>query len=77
MRYDTAKIRPERMKRGLSVQRLAQLSHLAASTIHRLESENSEQPQAETISKIARGLGLPIQHFLTDETLQVSSEEVA
>jgi transcriptional regulator with XRE-family HTH domain len=58
MNYPTGVLLLEqRQKAGISQARLSELSGVPERTIRRLENEEAEKPQSETIRKLAKALG--------------------
>jgi DNA-binding XRE family transcriptional regulator len=58
--YDQYKIRRLRAIRGYSLEKLAEKSGLTAPGIHALEKRARPTAKAETIVKLAKGLGVPV-----------------
>jgi transcriptional regulator with XRE-family HTH domain len=71
MRYDVTLIRRERMLRGWSQTRLAELSGVAVSTIHNVERGRYGKPS--TIRRIADLLNIDMRELLIEESEEVTA----
>lgn len=60
------KIRRIRKQKGLSILDLKNITGLSKSTISEIENDKSS-PTAETLSKIATGLGVTVDEFFRDD----------
>lgn len=69
------KIRSLRKKRGLTLDKLAEMSDSSKSYIWALESKSPPRPSAEKISNIAEALGVSSE-FLLNEKLSTPSDEL-
>jgi len=54
------KIRQKRKKIGLSQDRLSKLADVAYNTVVKIESGENPNPTIETLTKIAKGLGISV-----------------
>ncbi len=70
------KIRKLRKEKGLTLDKLAELTESSKSYIWELENKNPPRPSAEKLSKIAEKLGTTIDYLL-DEGEAVSVEDAA
>jgi len=70
------KIRKLRKEKGLTLDKLAELTESSKSYIWELENKNPPRPSAEKLSKIAERLGTTIE-YLMDEGEAVSVEDAA
>lgn len=70
------KIRRLRKERGLTLDKLAELSGSSKSYIWELENKNPPRPSAAKLAKIAAQLGTTME-YLMDEEGNVSQEEAA
>lgn len=70
------KIRKLRKEKGLTLDKLAELTESSKSYIWELENKNPPRPSAEKLSKIAEKLGTTIE-YLMDEGEAVSVEDAA
>ena len=70
------KIRRLRKEKGLTLDKLAELTGSSKSYIWELENKNPPRPSAEKLSKIAEKLGTTIE-YLMDEGKAVSVEDAA
>jgi transcriptional regulator with XRE-family HTH domain len=68
------KIRDLRKKRGLTLDKLAELTESSKSYIWELENKNPPRPSAEKLAKIAEQLGVTLD-YLMDETSGITVEE--
>lgn len=68
------KIRELRKKRGLTLDKLAELTGSSKSYIWELENKNPPRPSAEKLSKIAEQLGVTIEYLL-DTKNEVKAED--
>lgn len=53
-----------RGKAGLSQEKLARLANVSNNTIINIEKGKQNNPTIETLKKIARGLGIPVDKLL-------------
>lgn len=58
------KIKHLREKKGLSQERLARLADVSNNTVINIESGKQKNPTVDTISKIAKALGVSIEELL-------------
>lgn len=70
------KIRKLRKEKGLTLDKLAELTESSKSYIWELENKNPPRPSAEKLSRIAEKLGTTIE-YLMDEGEAVSVEDAA
>jgi len=70
------KIRKLRKEKGLTLDKLAELTESSKSYIWELENKNPPRPSAEKLSKIAEKLGTTIEYLL-DEGEAVTVEDAA
>lgn len=70
------KIRKLRKEKGLTLDKLAELTESSKSYIWELENKNPPRPSAEKLSRIAEKLGTTIE-YLMDEGEGVSVEDAA
>lgn len=70
------KIRKLRKEKGLTLDKLAELTESSKSYIWELENKNPPRPSAEKLSKIAEKLGTTIE-YLMDEGEAVTVEDAA
>lgn len=70
------KIRRLRKEKGLTLDKLADLTGSSKSYVWELENKNPPRPSAEKLSKIADKLGTTIEYLL-DEGEDVSVEDAA
>ena len=68
------KIRELRKKRGLTLDKLAELTGSSKSYIWELENKNPPRPSAEKLSKIDEQLGVTIEYLL-DTKNEVKAED--
>lgn len=68
------KIRERRKERGLTLDKLAELTGSSKSYIWELENKNPPRPSAEKLSKIAEQLGVTIEYLL-DTKNEVKAED--
>lgn len=62
-------------KKGITIMRLAELSHVSQSTLNELMQGRSKHPRLITLQKIANGLGMTLSEFFDDEIFdQVSTQ---
>jgi len=62
-----AKIRSKRQDKGLTIRQLAEQSGLTPGFLSQIERDLAE-PSITSLRKIARIIGVPVFHFLLDET---------
>ena len=65
-----------RKRRRLTGKGLAELARVSAITVSRLEN-GENQPDEETIAKLARALGYPIQFFSDDDPEEIDTNAVS
>jgi len=65
-----------RKRRRLTGKVLAEISDISAITISRLEN-NENQPDDETITKLARALGYPLEFFFEDDPEEIDTSAVS
>ena len=71
------KIRKLRKAKGLTLERLAELTESSKSYIWELENKkNLPRPSAEKLSRIAEHLGMTVEYFL-DEGEELAEEDAA
>lgn len=70
------KIRKLRKEKGLTLDKLAEMTESSKSYIWELENKNPPRPSAEKLSRIAEKLGTTIE-YLMDEGEAVSVEDAA
>lgn len=70
------KIRKLRKEKGLTLDKLAELTGSSKSYIWELENKNPSRPSAEKLSRIAEKLGTTIE-YLMDEGEGISVEDAA
>lgn len=58
------KIKQLREQKGLSQERLARLADVSNNTVINIESGKQKNPTVDTISKIAKALGVSIEELL-------------
>jgi transcriptional regulator with XRE-family HTH domain len=58
------RVKRRRKARGLTQEKLAELSKVAQATISRIEKEETENPDSMTLRAIARGLGVGLEELL-------------
>src|SRR5471030_522497 len=68
------KVRRLRKEARLSLQQLAEISHVSAAAIHKIE-QSGMTPTITTLLKIAGALGRPVSYFVDEE--EVSSDPTA
>ncbi|MBI4215597.1 MAG: helix-turn-helix transcriptional regulator [Parcubacteria group bacterium] len=54
-------IRKLRQEKGISQDRLSKMADLALNTVVKIETEENSNPTVETLEKIAKALGVPVQ----------------
>lgn len=62
-----AKIKESRMKKGLSLQQVADEVGASKAHIYELELNKVKNPSVETLKKLAKLFGLPLAFFLEDD----------
>jgi len=60
----STKIKQLREKKGLSQEKLARLANVSNNTMVNIESGKQTNPTIETVSKIAKALGVEIEELL-------------
>ena len=70
------KIYQLRKNKGLTLEKLAELTSSSKSYIWELENKNPPRPSAEKVSKIAEKLGVTIE-YLMDEVNLIAEEDAA
>jgi transcriptional regulator with XRE-family HTH domain len=60
----STKIKHLREKKGLSQEKLARIADVSNNTIVNIESGKQKNPTIETVSKIAKALGVAIEELL-------------
>lgn len=60
----STKIKQLREKKGLSQEKLARIADVSNNTIVNIESGKQTNPTIETVSKIAKALGVDIEELL-------------
>lgn len=70
------RIRAARERRGWSQAQLAERTGIARSTLGRIEKGDTPNPGTETVQQIARALGLPVNHFVSDAPEPTVQERV-
>ena len=62
----STKIKHLREKKGLSQEKLARIADVSNNTIVNIESGKQKNPTIETVSKIAKELGVAIEELLSE-----------
>lgn len=62
----STKIKHLREKKGLSQEKLARIADVSNNTIFNIESGKQKNPTIETVSKIAKALGVAIEELLSE-----------
>ena len=62
----STKIKHLREKKGLSQEKLARIADVSNNTIVNIESGKQKNPTIETVSKIAKALGVAIEELLSE-----------
>lgn len=70
------KVRLLRMKKKISIRKLAEITGLSKSTLSDIENNKSKKPTVDTISKIAQALQIPISELFSETSLQVDEQNV-
>jgi len=70
------KIQKLRKEKGLSLDKLAELTDSSKSYIWELENKNPPRPSAEKIARIADQLGVEIEYLIDDEAKITVEESV-
>lgn len=61
------KLRELRKKRGLTLERLAEMAKLSKSYLWELENRESQRPSAEKLTALADALGVAASYFIEDD----------
>ena len=62
----STKIKHLREKKGLSQEKLARIADVSNNTIVNIESGKQKNPTIETVSKIAKALGVAIEELISE-----------
>ena len=62
----STKIKHLREKKGLSQEKLARIADVSNNTIVNIESGKQKNPTIETVSKIAKALGVAIDELISE-----------
>lgn len=57
-------------QRGISINRLAELSEITQSTLNSIMNNNDPNPQYKTIEKICKGLNITLSDFFVDNQIK-------
>jgi len=70
------KIQTLRKKKGLTLEKLADLTDSSKSYIWELENKNPPRPSADKIAKIANQLGVEIEYLLSEDKAMKEEDSV-
>lgn len=71
------KIRDLRKSKGLTLDKLAELSESSKSYIWELENKNPPRPSADKVAKIAFALGVTVDYFMADNVEVEDAKDTA
>lgn len=74
--FNSKRLSLARMRRRMTAKSLAELTKLSAMTITRLE-KGENQPDEETVSRLASTLGYPAEFFYADDPEELNTEAVS